>query len=90
MKITTIQDLNLKVEKLNTLLGFPAKPEYSTVGSFSLDWAYGGVRLIRYTSENGTEMDPVGLGYGSKKETLDRIQAFTHGIQLGLNFKKES
>lgn len=51
----------------------------ANVGTYVLDWAYGGVQLAQLTSEGGGERNITGRG--SKRETYWRMQAFLMGLQ---------
>jgi hypothetical protein len=50
----------------------------ANVGTYVLDWAYGGVRLSQITSEGGGERDITGRG--TKRETYYRMHAFLDGL----------
>ncbi len=51
----------------------------ANVGTYVLDWAYGGVRLSQLTSEGGGERDITGRG--TKRETYHRMHAFLRGLE---------
>lgn len=50
----------------------------ANVGTYSLDWAYGGVQLVQLTTEGGGQRNITGRG--SKRETYWRMQAFLMGL----------
>ena len=68
MKAYTTAYLNILIEDINENLGFGRNPKWSTVGSIGLDWAYGGVKVVKYTNESGGERDISCHGYGTKKQ----------------------
>ena len=51
----------------------------STVGTYVLDYAYGGVALARMTNEGGGERNIIGRG--TKRETHYRMHAFLSGLE---------
>jgi len=53
----------------------------ANVGTYVLDWAYGGVRLSQLTNESGGERDITGLG--TKRETYQIMLAFLSGLDSG-------
>ena len=53
----------------------------ANVGTYVLDWAYGGVRLSQLTNEGGGERDITGRG--TKRETYYRMHAFLDGLDAG-------
>ena len=91
MPRTTLKQLEQCCEHLNRLTGSPLtshirKPETScfktNTGHFFLDQAYGGVKLVRYVSEDGAEMD-ITYGHTTKLILLGKIQAVIVGVRLG-------
>jgi len=79
MKVNT-KDLEAAVSRLNESAGFGKNPEYSTEGSYVLDWAYGGVTLRQYIGESGGIKDVLGCGFVPKKELYNLIQALGKNI----------
>ena len=66
----TQKDLEILVNKLNEAKGFNAK-ECATKyvpGSYQLDYAYGGVKLVKIESTGGGQNSVSPGGYGTKKE----------------------
>jgi|TARA_R100000482_G_C5042163_1_gene108840 hypothetical protein len=51
----------------------------ANVGTYVLDWAYGGVALSQLTNEGGGERDITGRG--TKRETYYRMHAFLDGVE---------
>ena len=51
----------------------------SNVGTYIIEWAYGGCRLAQVTSERNTTRDITRIG--TKRETYDRARAFLAGIE---------
>ena len=79
MKVNT-KDLEAAVSRLNESAGFGKNPEYSTEGSYVLDWAYGGVTLRQYIGKNGGIKDVLGCGFVPKKELFGLINALGKNI----------
>lgn len=83
----TNKDLENVLSRINRIVG--AKEESwskdsdgryrANVGTYVLDYAYGGVRLSQLTSESGAERDITGRG--TKKETYYRMYAFIQGLE---------
>lgn len=55
----------------------------SNVGTYALDWAYGGVALVQFCNESGGERNI--LGRGTKRETYNQMRAFLAGIETTTN-----
>ena len=80
-------DLYAVLERINHIAGKNPEPWTkqedgkfkANVGTYVLDWAYGGVRLSQLTSEGGGERDITGRG--TKKETYYRMHAFLSGLE---------
>lgn len=64
--------LQRRVDELNKLEGFE-RPKYSTVGSYVLDGAYGGVQLQQYVNECGGVTVISKGGYTTKRELYNQI-----------------
>ena len=75
----TQKKLENRVDYINELKGFN-NPEYSTIGSYTLDYAYGGVELHRYVNNHGGIHDVFNCGHVSKKELCGRMDAFINGL----------
>lgn len=87
----TNRDLEGMVKRLNTLTKMPLT-SYTidtdgrcmpNAGNYHLDWAYGGVKLVRMSLTPGCSgvSEPIYMGYGTKRECYDRIYAFICGIE---------
>ena len=82
----TKQQLQNLLDRINQATGHTLEPwtqdetgrPRANVGTYVLDWAYGGVRLSQLTNESGGERDITGLG--TKRETYCRMQGFLDGI----------
>jgi len=83
----TNKDLENVLSRINHIVGAKQEPwskdsdgKYrANVGTYVLDYAYGGVRLSQLTSEGGGERDITGRG--TKKETYYRMHAFIQGLE---------
>lgn len=53
---------------------------HSNIGNYHLDYAYGGVKLVRMSNEHGAISDISRQGYGTKRELYVWMQAFLAGI----------
>lgn len=73
----TQKDLEILVSEINEAKGF-INPKWNTVGSYQLNYAYGGVQLHKITSEGGgcTTVSP--NGYGTKKELYIFLRGMTY------------
>ena len=78
MRITQ-KMLEKRVDYLNKITGFE-NAEYSTIGSYCLDYAYGGVNLNQYTNEHGAVKAPFSCGFTTKHNLFDLINAYIAGI----------
>jgi hypothetical protein len=52
----------------------------ANVGTYVLDWCYGGVRLSQLCNEGGGERDITTRG--TKRETYERMRAFLTGLEV--------
>jgi hypothetical protein len=91
----TIKHLESLVERLNTIAGENPQPYDTTktknranVGTYLLDGAYGGWKLARICTDGGGQVDPIGGGYDSKRETYEKIRAFIRGFEAAREVKK--
>ncbi len=75
MERITEKMLESRVEWLNNLKGFK-NPEYSTIGSFVIDYAYGGVSLHQYSNKHGGVNDVFSCGHIPKRDLFNRICAY--------------
>lgn len=81
----TEKHLQAMVNRLNKLTNSPT--EYMTngkinVGYYHIDYAYGGVQLVRTMNEGGGVTCPLSNGHMPKRELYDQIWAFIRGIEL--------
>lgn len=81
------QMLENRVKYLNELTNNPIEPYTkedgkfkANIGSYHLDSAYGGVRLVKMYNEAGA-IDPVFNEYESKRRALELIDAYILGIE---------
>ena len=79
MRITQ-RDLENKVRRLNRTAGFD-NPPYSTIGSYCLDYAYGGVKLEKYCTEGGGVHDIFNQGFMTKRKLYNLMSAYENGIR---------
>lgn len=56
----------------------------ANVGTYVLDWAYGGVQLAQLVTDGGGERNITGRG--TKRETYHRMHAYLRGLEA----RKES
>ena len=85
----TKQHLQNVLDAINLAAGQKVKPwaqdetgRYrSNVGTYVLDWAYGGVALSQLTNESGGERDITKRG--TKRETYHLMHAFLDGLYAG-------
>lgn len=85
----TEKDLQGMINRLNRVTNSPMtysdkQPDgrfKSNVGHYHLDWAYGGVKLMRTVNESGGVTCPVSMGYETKKDAYYMIHAFISGIE---------
>ena len=78
MERITEKMLSNKVEQLNKIAGFE-NAEYSTVGVYTLDFAYGGVDLHQYVNEHGGIREIFYVGHVTKRELYNLINAYISG-----------
>ena len=84
----TQKDLEYLVKTINQLTGSPETP-YSkhgdtctgNIGNYHLDYAYGGVNLVRMCNEGGGISQPLGGGFHTKRELYNRLTAFIYGLE---------
>lgn len=89
----TIKQLEHKIDMLNEITGSPDKPYrwedescllvLANVGHYHLCGAYGGYKVERMESENGSTSDILNTGFTTKRELLNAISHFIWGIRLG-------
>ena len=82
---TTEKQLEYLVERINTVTNSPlaswTKDQHgklrANIGNYHLDWAYGGVMLVRMHNEGGGIVTVTGRG--TKRECYNELQAFLRG-----------
>ena len=79
MQKITIKMLEKQVNNLNKSVGHK-NASYSEIGSYVLDYAYGGISLHKYVNANGAISDVLGCGHITKRDLFNRIYAFIAGI----------
>lgn len=67
------------LKRINAKAGFN-NPKYSEVGSYTLDYAYGGVKLERFVSNGGGVMS-ITSGFSSKRECYNLMHSFLMGME---------
>lgn len=78
MQRYTTAYLNKLVSNINEKLGFGHNPPYQTIGAVGLDWAYGGVKVVKYVSTGGAKRDISCHGYGTKKQAGIFLEGMNH------------
>jgi hypothetical protein len=93
-----ITDKHLKslVDYINTITDSPKESYklgqdgryHAQIGCYCLDYAYSGVQLQRICNDGGGVSQPIGGGYGTKRELYEKLQAYIRGIQDGKELYK--
>lgn len=83
MERTTLNQLNMLLKRINVAAGYGELPKYSTPGSYGLDGAYGGWKLVQYVNDKGGERN-ITHGFVSKCECYDLMYAYLSGMQARL------
>jgi len=89
MNRITQQMLENRVNHLNAITDSPqaswtSRPEggmVANIGNYHLDWAYGGVKLVRHMNQGGG-ITSITSGYDSKRELMGKLDAYILGIQI--------
>lgn len=79
MERITQKHLEVLLKRINAKAGFD-NPKYSEVGSYTLDWAYGGVKLERFVSTGGG-VTSITRGFSSKRECHELMHSFLMGME---------
>lgn len=87
MSRITQKDLECLVERINKATGSPVatctkqtnKQYVWNIGNYHLDYAYGGVKLVRTCNEGGGISNISTGGFGTKRELYNWMQAFLVG-----------
>ena len=84
----TDKHLEALCERINKVTGSPLAPWSkvdgklkANVGNYHIDHAYGGVNLNRMSNESGGVSSPLGLGFNTKRNLYERMQAFLAGLE---------
>lgn len=82
----TTAELDAIVARINREAGAPNEPFTSAtrthnVGNYHLNYAYGGVKLVRVDNKAGGTTDVLHLGYVSKRALRDAMWSFIYGMQ---------
>jgi len=82
-------DLEYLVDRINEVTKSPMEPWTkqekgikANIGNYHLDYAYGGVKLVRMESDGGGISVVSTGGYGTKKDLYTWMSAFLSGIVL--------
>ena len=84
MNRITQKDLQNIVDRINLTACMPLKPwtdNKANIGNYHLDWAYGGVKLVRHVNEGGGIKVITMGGYGTKRELYYQMQAYLRGLE---------
>lgn len=90
-RITQI-DLEKLVASINRATDSPRTPYhkddagqyFANIGNYSLDYAYGGVRLVRIVNQEGGISPVFDSAFGTKRELYAKMSAFLAGLQAGI------
>ena len=81
------EDLGHLVRRINKATGSPAVAYTKTndkytanIGNYHLDYAYGGVQLIRMVNDGGGVENISTQGFGTKRQLYHWMQAFLVGV----------
>lgn len=103
MERITQKNLEHLVDRINEVTGSPLdycvrcsglngtqinQPFKASVGHYHLDYAYGGVKLVRMVNEGGGISVISTDGYGTKRELYNWLQAFLAGIAISQTNRK--
>lgn len=88
-RIIRITELENLVKRINEASGHALEPINNSkpsgtrwnIGTYTLGWAYGGVRLEQIASQGGGIRVISTVGYGTKRELYNWMQAFLNGMQ---------
>jgi hypothetical protein len=84
----SIKDIEARISYLNKITGSPDTTYNkidsklsANIGNYHLSQAYGGCALYRIDNESGGVQDISRIGYASKKDIYNWINAYIAGIQ---------
>ena len=89
MKRITERQLEIMTERLNEIVGFDENVKYSTIGAYTISYAYGGVSLHQYVNEHGAIKDVFSCGHIPKRDLYNRIMAYMEGMKCNANNVKK-
>lgn len=78
MQRITQAHLESVLKRINAKAGFD-NPKYSEIGSYTLDYAYGGVKLERFVSTGGG-VTSITNGFESKRVCYNLMHSFLMGM----------
>lgn len=89
MERISIKDLQSVCDRINRIMGTPAKPYergadgklVAQIGNYHLDQAYGGVNLVRMVNEGGGISNVLGCGCIPKRDLYERMHCFIRGLE---------
>lgn len=89
MERITQKDLEWQVKRINKATKSPTAPYTRTdgkttgnIGNYHLDYAYGGVKLVRMVSDGGGIEEISRDGFGTKRQLYSWLQAFLAGLAV--------
>ena len=87
MQRITKSDLEATVERINKALGTPLEPYTKVNGKYQpnancrhLEWAYGGVKMVRMCNTGTGTDDTLPTGFGTKRELFDAMHSYLIGL----------
>ncbi len=87
----TQKDLEALTAIINKMTNSPATPYTkrsgnmgmtANIGNYYLDYAYGGVKLVRMVTDGGGITEVSRTGYSTKRELYNWMQAFLAGLDI--------
>lgn len=84
----TQKQLESLVNHINKVSGTPTEPYTrqedgtykANIGNYHLDYAYGGVKLVKMTNENGGITAVSSGGYGTKRELWNQLHTLLNWL----------
>lgn len=90
MNRITQKDLEYLVKRINEVTKSPTEPYTrptqadnsfkSNIGNYHLDYAYGGVKLVRMVNPHGGITEISDGGFGTRRELYNWMRAFLNGL----------
>ncbi len=85
----TQKDLEVLVKHINFKTNSPETPYTkengklkANIGNYHLNWAYGGVELVRMDNEGGGITVISNIGFASKRDLFNWMYAFLSGMEV--------